>query len=161
LLGDGIRVIKDGNRFFKLNAMLAQIAGRFRIIPFKMLFYGGIVLQKSSASRFGHGVAITVTICSSQADVRLATPKTAPYSNSPTPRNSPHWLQPATRDSGLLGKRRKPAPLFGMGYVKSEQPITAQWLKEQSFEIEIGWQRYPAEASLRPFYDPDGLRIKA
>jgi len=61
--------------------------------------------------------------------------------------------------SGMYGHRLEVS--LGMGYVKAEQPITADWLKEQSFEIEIGWQRYPAEASLRPFYDPDGLRIKA
>jgi len=61
--------------------------------------------------------------------------------------------------SGMYGHRLNAS--LGMGYVKAEQPITADWLKEQSFEIEIGWQRYPAEASLRPFYDPDGLRIKA
>jgi glycine cleavage system aminomethyltransferase T len=29
------------------------------------------------------------------------------------------------------------------------------------FEIEIAGERYPAEASLRPFFDPSGARMRA
>jgi len=61
--------------------------------------------------------------------------------------------------SGMYGHRLNAS--LGLGYIKASEPITAGWLSAQSFEVEIGWQRYPAEVSLRPFYDPEGLRIKA
>jgi len=61
--------------------------------------------------------------------------------------------------SGMYGHRLGAS--LGLGYVTASQPITADWLRSQSFEIEIGWQRYCCEVSLRPFYDADGLRIKS
>ena len=33
-----------------------------------------------------------------------------------------------------------------MGYVRAEEPVTADWLAAQKFEIEIGWERYEAHA---------------
>jgi len=74
----------------------------------------------------------------------------------------PIWLagkRVGAMTSGMYGHRLNAS--LGLGYVKAGEPITADWLSAQSFEVEIGWQRYPAEVSLRPFYDPEGLRIKA
>jgi 4-methylaminobutanoate oxidase (formaldehyde-forming) len=50
---------------------------------------------------------------------------------------------------------------LGMGYVKADEPINAAWVAQQKFEIEIGWERYEADAQLEPFYDPKQLRVKA
>jgi 4-methylaminobutanoate oxidase (formaldehyde-forming) len=50
---------------------------------------------------------------------------------------------------------------LGMGYVKADEPITADWVASQHFEIEIGWQRYEAHAQLAPLYDPKNLRVKS
>ena len=48
----------------------------------------------------------------------------------------------------------------GMGYVHHEDGVTEELLANGSFEIEIACERYPAEASFRPFYDPTGKRIR-
>jgi 4-methylaminobutanoate oxidase (formaldehyde-forming) len=48
----------------------------------------------------------------------------------------------------------------GMGYVRHPDGITPELLANAQFEIEIACERYPAEASLRPFYDPKGERVK-
>lgn len=49
---------------------------------------------------------------------------------------------------------------IGMGYLNCETGVTAEWLSEGSFEIEIAGERYPAVASLRPFYDAARSRVK-
>mgnify|MGYP003575363001 CR=1 FL=1 len=61
--------------------------------------------------------------------------------------------------SGMYGHRVDAS--LGMGYVRADEPITAEWIAAQKFEIEIGWERYEAQAQLRPFYDPDLARVKA
>lgn len=48
----------------------------------------------------------------------------------------------------------------GMGYVHHPDGITQELLENAKFEIEIACDRYPAEASFRPFYDPKGARVK-
>jgi 4-methylaminobutanoate oxidase (formaldehyde-forming) len=40
------------------------------------------------------------------------------------------------------------------------EPVTQAWLDAAPLEVEIAGRRYPATASLRPFYDPKGLRIQ-
>jgi len=50
---------------------------------------------------------------------------------------------------------------LGMGYVTADEPITADWIAAQTFEIEIGWKRYKAHAQLAPFYDPKLVRVKS
>jgi 4-methylaminobutanoate oxidase (formaldehyde-forming) len=61
--------------------------------------------------------------------------------------------------SGMYGHRVEAS--LGMGYIKSEEPVTADWLAAQKVEIEIGWERYEADARLAPFYDPKLERVKA
>lgn len=61
--------------------------------------------------------------------------------------------------SGMYGHRVEAS--LGMGYVKAAEPITADWIAAQKFEIEIGWERYEAQAQLAPFYDPKLERVKA
>lgn len=48
----------------------------------------------------------------------------------------------------------------GLGMVESDEIITADQVKNDNWEIEIADKRYPAEASLRPLFDPTMKRIK-
>jgi glycine cleavage system T protein len=50
---------------------------------------------------------------------------------------------------------------LGMGYVESDEVVTPEWIAAGRYELEIATERIPASASLRAFYDPSGLRIKA
>ncbi len=50
---------------------------------------------------------------------------------------------------------------LGMGYVRCEDGVTADWLAAEPLEVEIAWKRYPARAQLGPWYDPKGARIKS
>ena len=52
------------------------------------------------------------------------------------------------------------API-GMGYVECAGGVDAEYVKSGSYEIEVAGQRYPAQASLRPFHDPKNERVKA
>jgi glycine cleavage system aminomethyltransferase T/glycine/D-amino acid oxidase-like deaminating enzyme len=61
--------------------------------------------------------------------------------------------------SGMYGHRIDAS--LGMGYVRQTGGVTRDWLDGQRFEIEIGWERSPAEASLVPFYDPKNEKIRA
>jgi glycine cleavage system aminomethyltransferase T len=47
------------------------------------------------------------------------------------------------------------APL-GMGYVTAVEDIDSAWLAAEPFEVEVAWQRYPAQAQLAPWCDPKG-----
>jgi 4-methylaminobutanoate oxidase (formaldehyde-forming) len=48
----------------------------------------------------------------------------------------------------------------GMGYVTHRDGVTADLVHSSEFEIEIACERYAADASLKPFYDPTGARVK-
>jgi len=48
----------------------------------------------------------------------------------------------------------------GMGYVQHPDGVTADLIDNAMFAIEIAGESYPAEASLKSFYDPDGARVK-
>ena len=50
---------------------------------------------------------------------------------------------------------------LGMGYISHDEPITADFVNEGSYEIEVATERIPAQASLRPFYDPKSERVKS
>ncbi len=52
---------------------------------------------------------------------------------------------------------------IGMGYVSRPDGgvVTAKYVKEGNYEIEIAGVRVPAKVSLRPLYDPKSERIKA
>jgi 4-methylaminobutanoate oxidase (formaldehyde-forming) len=77
-------------------------------------------------------------------------------------KEEPVWVN-GTRSgaitSGMYGHRIEAS--LGMGYVHADAPITAEWVAAQKYEIEIGWERYEAEAQLPPFYDPKSERVKA
>jgi len=48
----------------------------------------------------------------------------------------------------------------GLGPVANEAGVTADFVKSGTYEIEVSGTRYPAKASLRPMYDPKGVRIR-
>jgi 4-methylaminobutanoate oxidase (formaldehyde-forming) len=48
----------------------------------------------------------------------------------------------------------------GMGYVHHADGVTRDLVASGSFEIEVAGTRYSAEASLEPFYDPRGARVR-
>ena len=49
----------------------------------------------------------------------------------------------------------------GMGWVRHPDGVTPELLRQARFEIEIAGERCPAEASLRPFFDPTGARMRS
>ena len=49
----------------------------------------------------------------------------------------------------------------GLGYVKHEGVLDADFIAAGSFEIEVAGLRCPARASLSPFYDPKSERLRA
>ena len=59
--------------------------------------------------------------------------------------------------SGMYGHAVGAA--IGMGYVEVAN-LSAEKIKQSHFEIEIAKQRFSAQASLRPFYDPSSARMK-
>ena len=50
---------------------------------------------------------------------------------------------------------------IGLGYLSNPEGVSADWVKAGSYEIEVACERIPAEASLRPLYDPKSERVKA
>jgi 4-methylaminobutanoate oxidase (formaldehyde-forming) len=73
--------------------------------------------------------------------------------------NEPIW-----RDGVLVG--RITSGMFGhtlgMGYVRSGNgPIDAGYVNAGRYEIGVAGERIPATASLKPFYDPSGQRVRA
>ena len=49
---------------------------------------------------------------------------------------------------------------IGLGYVPCRDGESAKDLVSHRYEIEVAGRRYPARASLRPLYDPDGDRVR-
>jgi len=50
---------------------------------------------------------------------------------------------------------------MGMGFVENEDGATADFINSGIYEIDIAGVRYPARASLRPMYDPDGIKVRS
>ncbi len=50
---------------------------------------------------------------------------------------------------------------MGMGFVENEHGATAEFINSGVYEIDIAGERYPAKASLRPMYDPKGIRVRS
>ena len=76
--------------------------------------------------------------------------------------NEPIW-----RDGALVG--RLTSGMFGhtigkplgMGYIANAGGLAApDWVKAGRYELEIAGERFPAEVSLAPFYDPKSSRVK-
>jgi heterotetrameric sarcosine oxidase gamma subunit len=50
----------------------------------------------------------------------------------------------------------------GLAYVRSpdDVPVTADWIRAGSYEVNVGGVRYPISVSLEPIYDPDNSRTR-
>jgi len=49
----------------------------------------------------------------------------------------------------------------GLGSIECEVGVSSDFIKNGNFEILVAGVRYPAKASLRPMYDPDGLKVRS
>jgi 4-methylaminobutanoate oxidase (formaldehyde-forming) len=49
---------------------------------------------------------------------------------------------------------------MGMGYVSNDDGVTADMINSDGFEIQVAGESFPAKTSLRPMYDPKGLRVR-
>ena len=49
---------------------------------------------------------------------------------------------------------------MALGYVNHPDGVDADFVNSGSYEIEIACERFPAQASLRPLYDPKAERAK-
>jgi len=49
---------------------------------------------------------------------------------------------------------------MGFGYVEYEGGVTAAYVREGTYEIQVAGDLIPARASLRPMYDPGGERVR-
>jgi 4-methylaminobutanoate oxidase (formaldehyde-forming) len=49
---------------------------------------------------------------------------------------------------------------IGLGYVASEKPISASFVREGRYELEVATRRIPAQVHMRPLYDPEMARVK-
>ncbi len=86
---------------------------------------------------------------------RLEDPEALLYHEEPV------WLDgriAGSITSGAYGHRLGAS--LGMGYVRLEDPVTAELVKAGRFEIEVAARRVAASAQLAPFYDPQSLRVK-
>lgn len=61
--------------------------------------------------------------------------------------------------SGAYGHRIGAS--LGMGYLSLPQGVSEASLAEAALEVEVAWKRYKVKAQLKPWYDPQGARIKA
>jgi glycine cleavage system T protein len=48
----------------------------------------------------------------------------------------------------------------GMGYIHDPSGVTAESINGRRFEVEIATERFDANVSLRPFFDPSSLRVR-
>jgi len=49
----------------------------------------------------------------------------------------------------------------GLGYVSDAAGVTAEFIRDGHFEIEIAGERHAARATLKPPYDPRGVRVRS
>ena len=84
--------------------------------------------------------------------------------NDPVPliyHNEPIW-----RDGELVGHITSGAyghilgGAVGLGYVSSEPGASDEAVLSGQYEVEVACERFPAQVSLRPLYDPDNAQIR-
>jgi len=86
----------------------------------------------------------------------LTDPEAMLYHNEPIYRDG---IIVGNIESGMYGHTLGAA--IGLGYVKNEDGVDADFVKSGTYELEVAGQRIPASASLRPMYDPKSERIKS
>ena len=77
-----------------------------------------------------------------------------------------HHDEPIYRDGILVGRITSASEGYllgaavGMGYVSHPEGVSADYISSGAYEVEIACERYPADLSLRPFYDPASARVR-
>lgn len=77
-----------------------------------------------------------------------------------------HGTEPLWRNDELVGYAKCGAFGHSVGYpiglaqLRHSDGVTADWLKNGRWEMEIACARYPAQVSLRPFFDPQRHRVR-
>lgn len=78
-----------------------------------------------------------------------------------------HGGEPVRRDGVPVGYVRTGAyghtlgRSVGLAMLEPGVPVTGAWLAEARFTAEVAGREVPARVSLRPFYDPEGRRVRA
>jgi 4-methylaminobutanoate oxidase (formaldehyde-forming) len=76
--------------------------------------------------------------------------------------NEPIWrddLLVGYITSGMFG--HTVGASLGMGYIENNDGLAdREFVDAGSYEIEIAGDRFPAEASMQPFYDPTSQRVR-
>mgnify|MGYP000998084826 CR=1 FL=1 len=60
--------------------------------------------------------------------------------------------------SGAYGHRLQRS--LGMAYVSHPEGVRADWLGDTGWEIEVALKRFPVELQLKPWYDPQGSKLR-
>lgn len=74
--------------------------------------------------------------------------------------------EPIYRDGEIVGRITSGAYGYtlgrsvGMGYLEHPAGVDAAFVNAGSYELELACERFPARASLKPFYDPKGERVR-
>jgi len=78
-----------------------------------------------------------------------------------------HGGEPVLRDGEWVGYVRAGAfghtlgASVGLAMLERADGVTRDWLAAGGFEVDVAGRRWPATVSLRPFYDPDRLRVRS
>jgi 4-methylaminobutanoate oxidase (formaldehyde-forming) len=48
----------------------------------------------------------------------------------------------------------------GLAFVSADEPVTAAWLRDGTWTVDVAGTQHPVTVSLRPLYDPTAERIK-
>ena len=74
--------------------------------------------------------------------------------------------EPIYRDGSIVGYIASGAyghslgASVGLGYVNHESGVSRDFVESGRYEIEVAGRRFPARASLKPLYDPQGIRLR-
>jgi 4-methylaminobutanoate oxidase (formaldehyde-forming) len=78
-----------------------------------------------------------------------------------------YHAEPVLRDGRVVGYVRAASygwtlgAAVGLAFVTAEEKVTKDWLDAGTWEVDIAGERYAAEVSLRPMYDPTSARVRA
>jgi len=75
--------------------------------------------------------------------------------------------EPVLRDGVVVGYVRAASygwtlgASVGLAFVTGSGPVTKDWLDAGTWEVDVAGERFAAEVSLRPMYDPTSARVRA
>jgi heterotetrameric sarcosine oxidase gamma subunit len=78
-----------------------------------------------------------------------------------------YHAEPILRDGEVIGYVRAASygwtlgASVGLAFVTADEKVTKDWLDAGTWEIDIAGERFAAEVSLRPMYDPTSARVRA